>query len=125
MGSPIETIEWNGLELDGEAVIRHGDWSAAMIERAKLVSLDADIQFALKSDHAKTLRPYIDSMNNRFPVDEDVLAGLAGRDPWGDKPPAPKSPGPVPAPRFGSIRLRWGRASRKPNPSRRATTGTP
>ena len=80
MGSLIETIEWNGLELDSEVVIRYGDWSAAMIERAKLVSLNADIQFALKSDHAKTFWPYIDSMNNHHYVDEEVLAGLAGRD---------------------------------------------
>jgi hypothetical protein len=55
-----------------------------MIERAKLVSLNADIQFALKSDHAKTFWPYIDSMNNHCYVDEGVLAGLAGRELWGD-----------------------------------------
>jgi hypothetical protein len=85
MGSLIDTIEWNGLDLDSEVVIRYGDWSAAMIERAKPVSLNADIQFALKSDHAKTFWPYIDSMNNHFYVDEDVLAGLAGRDLWGDE----------------------------------------
>jgi hypothetical protein len=85
MGSVIETVEWNGLELDSDVVVRYGDWSAAMIERAKLVSLNADIQFALKSDHAKTFWPYIDSMNNHFYVDEEVLAGLAGRELWGEQ----------------------------------------
>ena len=48
------------------------------------MSLNADIQFALKSDHAKTFWPYIDSMNNHHYVDEEVLAGLAGRDLWGE-----------------------------------------
>jgi hypothetical protein len=84
MGSLIESIEWNGLELDSEVVIRYGDWSAAMMHRAKLVSLNADVQFELKSDYAKTFWPYIDSMNNHHYVDEDVLAALAGRDLWGE-----------------------------------------
>ena len=56
-----------------------------MLDRAKLVSLNAEVQFRLKSDHAKTFWPYIDSMNNHFYVDEDTLAALAGRDLWGDK----------------------------------------
>lgn len=85
MGSLIDSIEWKGLELDSEVLIRYGDWSATMIERAKLVSLNADVQFKLKSDHAKTFWPYIDSMNNHTYVDEEVLAALAGRDLWSDK----------------------------------------
>lgn len=84
IGSLIDYVVWEGLELDSDVVIRYGDWSAEMIERAKLVSLNADIQFALKSDHAKTFWPYIDSMNNHHYVDEDVLAALAGRDLWGE-----------------------------------------
>lgn len=85
MGSLIDSVEWDGLELDSEILIRYGDWSATMIERAKLVSLNADVQFALKSDHAKAFWPYIDSMNNHFYIDEKVLAALAGRDLWGVK----------------------------------------
>lgn len=85
MGSLIDSVEWKGLTLDSEVVVRYGDWSATMIERAKLVSLNADVQFRLKSDHAKTFWPYIDSMNRHFYVDEDTLAALAGRDLWGDK----------------------------------------
>lgn len=84
MGSLIDSVLWEGLELDSEVVIRFGDWSAEMIERAKLVSLNADVQFALKSDHAKTFWPYIDSMNNHHYVDEEVLAALAGRELWGE-----------------------------------------
>ena len=85
IGSLIESIEWNGLDLDSEVVIRYGDWSAMMIQRAKLVSLNADVQFKLKSDYAKTFWPYIDSMNNHTFVHENMLAALAGRDLWGDK----------------------------------------
>ncbi len=85
MGSLIDSVEWKGLTLDSEVVVRYGDWSAAMLDRAKLVSLNAEVQFKLKSDHAKTFWPYIDSMNNHFYVDEDTLAALAGRDLWGDK----------------------------------------
>ena len=55
-----------------------------MIEAAKLVSLNADVQFGLKSDHAKTFWPYINSMNNHSWVDEEVLAALAGRTLWGE-----------------------------------------
>lgn len=85
MGSLIDSVEWKGLTLDSEVVVSYGDWSAAMLDRAKLVSLNAEVQFKLKSDHAKTFWPYIDSMNNHFYVDEDTLASLAGRDLWGDK----------------------------------------
>lgn len=80
----IEAIDWNGVELDSEVEIRYGDWSANMIASAKLVSLNADVQFKLKSDYAKSFWPYIDSMNNHMFVDEGMLAALAGRDLWGE-----------------------------------------
>lgn len=85
MGSLIDSVEWKGLTLDSEVVVRYGDWSATMIERAKLVSLNADVQFQLRSDHAKTFWPYIDSMNDHFYIDEDTLAALAGRELWSDR----------------------------------------
>lgn len=85
MGSLFDSVTWEGLELDSEVLIRYGDWSANMIQTAKLVSLNADVQFALRSDHAKTFWPYIDSMNGHTYVDEKVLAGLAGRDLWSDR----------------------------------------
>lgn len=84
-GSLIHEIKWSGLELDSEITFILGDWTGEAIERARLVSLNADVQFALKSDHAKTFWPYIDSMNTHRYVDEDVLATLAGReDLWGE-----------------------------------------
>ncbi|MCH9806713.1 MAG: hypothetical protein K0U74_03185 [Alphaproteobacteria bacterium] len=80
MGNLINDIDWNGVTLDSEVVIKYGSWSVAMLEKAKLVSLNAEVQFALRSDHAKTFWPYIDSMNNSTWIDEKTLAGLAGRD---------------------------------------------
>jgi len=53
-----------------------------MMQKAHLVSLNADVQFALKSDHAKSFWPYIDSQNSHNFVDEDMLAALAGRNLW-------------------------------------------
>lgn len=85
MGSLIDSVIWDGIKLDSEVVISYGDWSATMIERAKLVSLNADVQFKLKSDHAKTFWPYIDSMNHHTWIDEDVLAALAGRKLWDER----------------------------------------
>lgn len=82
--SLLDTIEWEGLTLDSRVVITYGDWSAAMISRAKLVSLNADVQFRLNSDYAKTFWPYIDSMNNHYYVDEEILAALSGRELWGE-----------------------------------------
>ncbi len=84
MGNLLNDIDWDGVGLDSEVVIKYGSWSIAMLEKAKLVSLNAEVQFALKSDHAKTFWPYIDSMNNSVFIDEETLAGLAGRDLWSD-----------------------------------------
>jgi len=84
MGSIINDIVWKGVDLDSEVFITYGGWAATMMQKAHLVSLNADVQFALKSDHAKTFWPYIDSQNCHTFVDENMLAGLAGRDLWGD-----------------------------------------
>ena len=82
--SLFEAIEWTGLDLDSEVTITFGEWTAAMIAQSKLVSLNADVQFELKSGHAKSFWPYVDSMSNHFYVDEDMLAALVGRDIWSD-----------------------------------------
>ncbi len=50
------------------------------IEKAHLVSINANVQFKLKSDYAKSFWPYIDSQPNHSYVDEDRLAQLAGVD---------------------------------------------
>ena len=54
-----------------------------MVVSAKLVSLNADVQFELTSDYAKSFWPYIDSLSQHTWVDEEMLAHLIGRDLWG------------------------------------------
>jgi hypothetical protein len=80
----IETIEWDGGQLDSQVVVRFGPTVLQMIEKAALVSINADVQFRLKSDHAKTFWPFIDSQPHFNYVDEERLAQLAGRDLWGE-----------------------------------------
>ncbi len=82
IGSIIDDIEWGGVNLDSNVTIRYGQWVREMIEKTHLVSLNADVQFRLTSDHAKSFWPYIDSQPNHSYVDEQMLAHLAGRDLW-------------------------------------------
>jgi hypothetical protein len=84
MGNLLNDVDWSGLGLDDTVRILYGDWTANMIVTAKLVSLNADVQFALASDYAKTFWPYIDSFSNHTWIDEERLAILAGRDLWGE-----------------------------------------
>jgi hypothetical protein len=83
MGNMLHDVEWSGLGLDDEVKVYYGEWSANMILSAKLVSLNADVQFALGSDYAKAIWPYIDSMSKHTWVDEDRLMELSGRELWG------------------------------------------
>ena len=80
----FETIEWEGLDLDSKVVITYGDWTIDMIEMGKLVSLNSDVQNGLRSDYAKSIWPYIDSMTTHTYVDEPMLESLLGRDIWSD-----------------------------------------
>jgi hypothetical protein len=82
MGNLLHDIEWSGLGLDDQVRISYGDWTASMVVSAKLVSLNADVQFELTSDYAKSFWPYIDSMTQHTWVDEGMLAHLIGRDLW-------------------------------------------
>lgn len=84
MGNLLHDVEWTGLGLDDRVVVYYGDWTATMVMSAKLVSLNADVQFALASDYAKSFWPYIDSLHRHTWVDEDRLAELVGRDLWGE-----------------------------------------
>lgn len=84
MGNLLHDVEWSGLGLDDRVVVYYGDWTASMVMSAKLVSLNADVQFALASDYAKSFWPYIDSLHKHNWVDEDRLAELVGRDLWSD-----------------------------------------
>ena len=81
-GNIIDGISWDGVNLDSQVTVRYGEWVREMIEKARLVSLNAEVQFALASDHAKSFWPYIDSMADHSYVDEGMLAALAGRDLW-------------------------------------------
>jgi hypothetical protein len=83
-GNIIETISWDGVNLDSQVTVRYGEWVREMIEKTHLVSLNAEVQFALSSDHAKSFWPYIDSMNRHTYIDETMLAALAGRDLWAE-----------------------------------------
>lgn len=83
MGNLLQDIEWTGLGLDDQVRISYGDWTAQMVASAKLVSLNADVQFALVSDYAKSFWPYIDGLSQHTWVDEEMLAHLVGRDLWG------------------------------------------
>lgn len=82
MGNLLHDVEWSGLGLDDNVRISFGDWTATMIRSAKLVSLNADVQFGLVSEYAKSFWPYIDSFSSHTWIDETTLATLVGRDLW-------------------------------------------
>lgn len=82
--SIIANLKWDGAQLDSAVEVRYGTSVLEMIEKAHLVSINADVQFRLKSDHAKTFWPFIDSQPNFAYVDEMRLAQLAGRTLWGE-----------------------------------------
>jgi hypothetical protein len=84
MGNLLHDVEWSGLGLDDRVLVYYGDWTANMVMSAKLVSLNADVQFTLASDYAKSFWPYIDSMQRHNWVDEDRLAELVGRELWSE-----------------------------------------
>lgn len=74
----IKEIAWDGLQLDSAVTVQFGTAVLDAIEKSHLVSINADVQFRLKSDFAKTFWPFIDSQPNHAYVDEDRLAQLAG-----------------------------------------------
>lgn len=76
----LREISWDGLNLDSNLVVRFGTWVCSSIERSSLVSLNAEVQFRLRSGYAKSFWPYIDSMTRFNYVDEDMLGHLIGRD---------------------------------------------
>lgn len=80
----IKELSWDGAQLDSGITVQYGTSVLEMIEKAYLVSINAEVQFRLKSDHAKTFWPFIDSQPNHSYIDEGRLAHLAGRDLWAD-----------------------------------------
>nr|WP_246681716.1 hypothetical protein [Methylobacterium sp. L1A1] len=86
----ITKLSWSGAQLDSEVVVRYGQTVVNMIQKAALVSVNAEVQFRLKSDHAKVFWPFIDSQPNHTWIDEERLAHLAGRQLWGEGATAAK-----------------------------------
>ncbi|WP_342154490.1 hypothetical protein [Methylorubrum sp. SB2] len=86
----ITKLSWSGAQLDSEVVVRYGQTVVEMIQKASLVSINAEIQFRLKSDHAKVFWPFIDSQPGHTWIDEERLAQLAGRQLWGEGATAAK-----------------------------------
>jgi hypothetical protein len=76
----LSEVKWEGLNLDSRVTIRFGSAVLDAIEKSHLVSINADVQFRLKSDFAKTFWPFIDSQPNFVFIDENRLAQLAGID---------------------------------------------
>lgn len=76
----IREITWEGLQLDSAVTIQFGTAVLDAIEKSHLVSINADVQFRLKSDFAKSFWPFIDSQPNFAYVDEERLAQLSGFD---------------------------------------------
>ena len=74
----LREITWEGLQLDSAVTIQFGSAVLDAIEKSHLVSINADVQFRLKSDFAKTFWPFIDSQPNFAYVDEERLAQLSG-----------------------------------------------
>ena len=83
--SLITELSWEGAQLDSAVTVTYGARVLEMIEKAHLVSINADVQFRLKSDHAKVFWPFIDSQPDHTYIDEERLAQLAGRELWSDQ----------------------------------------
>ncbi len=81
----IHDIRWSGKNLDDELQVVYGNYVRDAIVTNFMVSLDADAQFKLKNDHAKSFWPYIDPQNWHHWIDENRLAALAGRDLWSEQ----------------------------------------
>ena len=80
----LHEFEAEGAKLDDRVTVTYGKWATDSMARLRLVSLNADVQFRLQSDYAKSFWPYIDSMTKHRWVDEDMLAALIGRDLWAE-----------------------------------------
>jgi len=77
--SMIGRIDWDGAKLDSPLTVQYGEWVRRVFEMKHLVSVNADVYFALRSEHAKSFWPYIDSQPAHSWIDEDRLGELVGR----------------------------------------------
>lgn len=79
----LHSVDADGASLDSKVHVVFGEWMVESMTSLKLVSLNADVQFALKSDYAKSFWPYIDSFTKHTFVDEEMLCSLVGRELFG------------------------------------------
>lgn len=79
----LHSVDAEGANLDSKVTVVFGEWMVDSMASLKLVSLNADVQFALKSDYAKSFWPYIDSFTRHTFVDEEMLCTLVGRELFG------------------------------------------
>ena len=77
--SLITEVHWEGAQLDSEVVVRYGPHMMETMQKAHLVSINAEVQFRLKSDYAKSVWPYIDSQPEHTWIPEERIAELTGR----------------------------------------------
>ena len=82
----IDGISWDGDTLDSAVVISYGKSVRDAFTTRHLVSLNAEVQFRLSSDYAKSFWPFIDSQPNNNFVTEEVLAQLVDVSLWEDQP---------------------------------------
>lgn len=80
----IDGVEWDGIQLDSKVKVRWGRTVMTAFRTRALVSLNAEVQFALKSEYAKSFWPFIDSNPTHVYIDETMLASLISYDLFGD-----------------------------------------
>lgn len=80
----IDTVEWDGIKLDSKVRVRWGRTVMTAFRTRALVSLNAEVQFALKSEYAKSFWPFIDSNPSHVYIDETMLASLISYNLFGD-----------------------------------------
>ncbi len=80
----IHEFEAEGARLNDRVSVTYGKWATDSMARLRLVSLNADVQFGLTSDYAKSFWPYIDGLTQHRWIDESMLCALVGRDLWAE-----------------------------------------
>ncbi|MGU3560629.1 hypothetical protein [Methylobacterium radiotolerans] len=79
----IDGVEWDGVRLDSRVVVRWGRPVMTAFRTRAMVSLNAEVQFALKSEYAKSFWPFIDSNPTHVYIDETMLGSLVSYEVFG------------------------------------------
>ncbi len=78
----IHEFEAEGSRLNDRVSVTYGKWATDTMARLRLVSPNAEVQFGLTSEYARSFRPYLDGLTQHRWVDEGMLAAFVGRDLW-------------------------------------------